>query len=129
MRASTACRLPTCLWSRPDFARMKISQSGQSCFASLVMAGSSGGAGGGRPLRGEGGCGLAHPAAVLVRAAPRLEALAVARAVAGEHQLELGPVDRAEAVVLRRLVPGERRVRHREAEVVGLRDRRVDELL
>src|SRR5215475_15884581 len=45
------------------------------------------------PLRGKGCRRLAHPGAVLMRLAPGGKPVAVAGAIAGEHLLELVPVD------------------------------------
>src|SRR5262245_47673181 len=72
---------------------------------------------------------LAHPAPVIVSLAACGEPLAIAGAVALEHFLELVPVDGAEAVVLRNLVPGELGIGHFEAQELRLRRREVDELL
>src|SRR6185437_15349825 len=127
MRASAACRLPTCLCSSPERERMKTSYSGQSfdievSSGQLGVAARGGGSGwrlgvaargGGsrRPLsarllfRGVRGGGLAHPAALLVSAPARLHALAVAGPVALQHRLEFAPVDRPEAEMPGRLVP------------------------
>ena len=69
------------------------------------------------PLLGMGERRLAHPGAVRVRIAPLLHALPVARAVAGDHALELGPVDLAEFPVPGRLVELQRRIR--ESSVRG----------
>src|SRR6185312_13253271 len=114
MRASAACRLPTCLCSSPERERMKTSYSGQS-FDIEVSSGQLGvaarGGGSRRPLsarllfRGVRGGGLAHPAALLVSAPARLHALAVAGPVALQHRLEFAPVDRPEAEMPGRLVP------------------------
>src|SRR5262245_43219785 len=93
MVASAACSEPQCLWASPLRLRMKTSQSmvfGVAIAISLLCS-----------LRelatlallGISGRRLAHPGAVVMRLPARREALAVARAVAGQHLLELGPVD------------------------------------
>src|SRR5215470_16205960 len=95
MVASVACSEPQCLWASPLRLRMKTSQSmvfGVAIAISLLC--------GLRELAypaflGIGGRGLAHPGALVMRLAARGEAIAVARAVAGQHLLELGPVDLA----------------------------------
>src|SRR5206468_2214950 len=103
MRASAACRLPTCLCSSPERERMNTSYSGQS---SLMPASLSCG-----PwcaavlLHGVRGRGLAHPAPGLIRRAPRLEPFAVAGSVPCEHRMKLVPVDRADQIMLRGRVP------------------------
>ena len=61
--------------------------------------------------------------------AARLHARLVAGPVAGDHLLQLLPVDRTEVVVAPRLVPGQVRIGHLEAQVLGLGHRHVDELL
>src|SRR6478752_4738443 len=107
MRASAAWILPACLCSRPDFARMKTSNSGHSLRTSLISRSSSGRRGGALSLARVGDRRLPHPGPVLVRAATRLEAFAVARTVTLQHALEFGPVDLAELVVLSGFVPPE----------------------
>src|SRR6185369_12941822 len=72
---------------------------------------------------------FAHPASAFMRAAARFDALAIARAVACEDLLELGPVDRTEAIVLALFVPAQVRVRHAQTEELRLRHGDVDELL
>src|SRR5213075_1799894 len=100
--ASAACRLPTCLCASPCCERMKISQSGHSVVI-VDLLGSL------RRARCLLLCmrhrRLAHPRAVLPRFHARSQPLAVARAVALDHFVELGPVDRAEIVVLALGVP------------------------
>ena len=80
-------------------------------------------------LAGMGQCGVAHPGAVVPGLDPCAQAFAVAWAVATDHAPELGPVDRAEVVFAARLVPFQIGVRQGDAEDLGLRHRRVDELL
>src|SRR6185437_15441899 len=107
MRASAACRLPTCLCSRPERARMKTSNSGQSSLMGRDLVSRR------CDIRGRtrsrappamlGGVGerrFPNPAACLVRGATRLQPLLIAGAIALEHRLELAPVDRAGEVVL-----------------------------
>src|SRR5438552_18513421 len=72
---------------------------------------------------------LAYPAARLVGGAARLEPLAVAGTVPCEHGVKLVPVDRTDEVMLRGLVPAQRRIGKREREELRLRARDVDELL
>src|SRR5512138_1586309 len=99
MVASAACSEPQCLWASPLRLRMKTSQSmvfGVAIAISLLC--------GLRKLArsaflGVNGRRLAHPGAVVMRLAPRSEAITVARAVAGQHLLELSPVDLAVAPV------------------------------
>src|SRR3954463_12732547 len=97
MVASAACGEPQCLCASPLRLRMKTSQSvvfGVAMAISLLRSLR-------QPARlaffGVGRCRLAHPGAVVMRLAARGEALVVARAVAGQHLLELGPVDLAVA--------------------------------
>src|ERR1700747_1506325 len=80
-------------------------------------------------FRGMGESGLADPGTLVVgRLAPG-QTLSVARAVARDNGLELGPVDGAEVVVAARGVPAQLRVGQRDAELVRLRDGHVDEAL
>src|SRR5690606_26853832 len=72
---------------------------------------------------------LSHPGVLLPRPHLVLEALPVHGAVAFDDVPELVPVDLAEVVVATLLVPPEVRIREGEAEVLGLRDGHVDELL
>src|SRR5437868_7742520 len=92
--ASAACNEPTCLCASPLRLRMKTSQSGvfgvaimfsSNLFGSLrdVPTLALPGVGSGR---------LAHPGAVVMRLAPRRQAVAVAGAVAGQHLIEFFPV-------------------------------------
>src|SRR5258706_13801043 len=71
--------------------------------------------------------GLAHPRAVLPRQNAGTQPIAVARTVAFDYVLELVPVDRTEIVVATFLVPPEERIGHPAAQVIGLRNRRVDQ--
>src|SRR5690349_3644531 len=97
--ASVACSEPTCLCASPLRLRMKTSHSGVFGVAILISLF--------RGLRGLtlralgriSGRRLAHPGALVVRLAARGHAIAVAGAVAGEHLLELSPVDFAVAPV------------------------------
>src|SRR5215469_17260824 len=125
MRASAACRLPTCLCSRPERERIKTSNSGQSGCMTLSCLRCAPRA----LLRGVRGRSFPHPPARFVGRPPRLEPLAVAGTVAPEHGLKLRPVDRPDAVALRRLVPAQLLVGNAEAEVVRLRHGDVDEFL
>src|SRR5688572_8300955 len=128
MRASGAWMLPACLCSIPERARMNTSNSGHSLRTSLI--GTSSGRGLRRLLLASvGERGIANPLAVVVRSPARLETLAVAWAVALEHPVELGPVDRTEPVMLRLLVPAQLGIGDLETEELGLRRRDVDELL
>src|SRR6187200_3033398 len=94
---SVACSEPTCLCASPLRLRMKTSQSGVFGVAMTVSSTLFGG------LRhvpalaffGIGRRGFAHPGAFVMCLAPRRQAVAVARAVAGQHLLEFVPVDRA----------------------------------
>src|SRR6478736_717019 len=99
MVASFACSEPTCLCASPLRLRMKTSHSGVFGVAILIslfcgLCGLTL-----RPLCGIASCRLTHPGALIVRRATRGEPIAVARAVAGEHLLEFGPVDLAVAPV------------------------------
>src|SRR5579862_5227453 len=128
MRASAACRLPTCLCSSPARERTKTSYRGQSgVMVSLVVGGLGGRGGAVLHLLGVRGGGLAHPLSGGVRGTARLQALAVARPVALEHRVELAPVDGPDAVVTGGLVQVQLRVRDGKAEEVRLRHRDVDE--
>src|SRR3984885_9186472 len=126
MRVSTACRLPTCLCSSPERERMKTSKSGQS---DDVMRPSSSGGGAGAFFGGVRGSGLAHPAPLLVRAPPRFEALTVAGTLAFDDTLEFAPVDLADPIMLRSLVPTQLGIRDRELQKLRLRHGHVDEVL
>src|SRR4051812_21594082 len=72
---------------------------------------------------------LAHPGAGLVSFGVHRHALAIAWPVAGEHALELGPVDLAIAPVPACLVECELRIGEREAQIAALRNRGIHELL
>src|SRR4051794_9080428 len=127
--ASVACSEPTCLCASPLRLRMKTSQSGMGCVAIIASF---------DPLRSS--CvaalsflricerGLAHPAAFLMRPAPRREAVTIARPVPGQYLIELFPVDRAvPPVPVAILLHGG--IGNGQAEVVRLRHRRIDEFL
>src|SRR6185312_14792625 len=93
--ASVACSDPTCLCASPLRLRMKTSQSGTFGVAMMISLL-------GRlqrralpALLGVSGRRLAHPGALVMRLAPRREPFAITRTVAGQHLVELGPVDRA----------------------------------
>src|SRR5215213_4629632 len=94
---SEACSEPTCLCASPLRLRMKTSQSGVFGVAMTVPLSLFGGLRGlpAPAFLGIGRGGLAHPGALVMRLAPRRQPVAVARAVAGQHLLELIPVDRA----------------------------------
>src|SRR5882757_3459929 len=92
---SAACSEPTCLCASPLRLRMNTSQSGVfgvamviSLFRRLRMLALP-------ALLGIGRRRLAHPGAVVMGLVPRRQPVAVAGAVAGEHLIELFPVDRA----------------------------------
>src|SRR6185295_13515760 len=122
--ASAACTLPTCLWLKPERLRTNTSKSGQSFSLTASPSGSASALLLGMRLRR-----LAHPSAFVVRTAPRLHALAVARAVAVHDVVELPPVDLAVTVVAGLRVPAQVRVGHLQPEEVRLRHGDVDELL
>src|SRR6202012_523488 len=89
--ASVACSEPTCLCASPLRLRMKTSQSGMFGVAISLLRCLQGGA---LPaLLGVRSGGVAHPGAFVMRLASSGEPIAVARAVAGQHLVELGPVD------------------------------------
>src|SRR5262245_41531173 len=127
MVASAACTLPQCLCGRPERPRMKTSQSGIGVSAMRVASLLS--------LRRRGALlrvsqgRLAHPGAVGVRLAARLQALPIARAVAGDDALEFAPVDLAAAPVSALGVEAQLRIGEAEAQIVPLRHSGVDELL
>src|SRR6185369_14442757 len=99
MVASLACSDPTCLCASPLRLRMKTSHSGVFGVAIVIsLFGRLRGLAT-RALGGVASCRLAHPGALVVRPAARGKPIAVAGAVAGEHLLELGPVDLAVAPV------------------------------
>ena len=75
------------------------------------------------------GGGLAHPRAVLVRVAAVRMRTRVHRPAAGEHLVELGPVDLARVPALRLVVPAQLGVGQRHAEDLGLRHEHPDEPL
>src|SRR6476620_9143663 len=97
MVLSAACSEPQCLCASPLRLRMKTSHRGVfgvaiaiSLFRGLCELAM-------RPLPGIGGCRFAHPGAFFMRLAPRRDPVAVAGAVAGQHLVELAPVDLAVA--------------------------------
>src|SRR5579872_121795 len=99
MVASLACSEPTCLWARPLRLRMKTSHSGVFGVAiTISLLGRLRGVTISTLLGISAGC-FAHPRAVVMGLAARGHAVAVAGAVAGQHLLELGPVDLAVAPV------------------------------
>src|SRR3984893_5279016 len=127
MRASAACRLPTCLCSSPARERMNTSYSAQSSLMTPPVL--RGLRRAGALLPGVRGRRLAHPAPRLVGGAPRLEPFAVAGSVALDHRMKLVPVDRADQIVLRAGLPAQLPVGDREPEKLRLRHRDVDEFL
>src|SRR5437773_11356866 len=93
--ASVACSEPTCLCASPLRLRMKTSQSGMfgvaimfSLFCGLRDRARF-------TLLGKSQRRFAYPGAVIMRLAPRRETIAVAGAVAGQHPIDLFPIDRA----------------------------------
>src|SRR5205807_10223430 len=74
-------------------------------------------------------CRVAHPRAVFPSLHACTHAIAVARPISFEDAVELVPIDRTDVVVPSRLVPFELRIWHRDAEVIGLRHRLIDEPL
>src|SRR3954467_5874542 len=96
MVASLACSEPQCLWARPLRLRMKTSHSGVFGVDMLISLNDLGRLlGFALPaLLRIGRGGFAHPGAVGMGLAPRRHAIAVAWTVAGQHLLELVPVDR-----------------------------------
>src|SRR6202012_1855421 len=91
--ASVACSEPTCLCASPLRLRIKTSQSGMFGVAIFLLRGLQGRS---LPaLLGVRSRSFAHPGAFVMRLAPRGEPVAVARAVAGQHLIELRPVDLA----------------------------------
>src|SRR4051812_10131372 len=126
--ASVACSEPTCLCASPLRLRMKTSQSGMFgvTISISLLCGLQGSA---LPaLFGIGQRGLAHPGAVVMRLAPRREAVAVAGAVAGQHLLELFPVDRAVLPVAVGILL-HAGIGNRQAQELRLRDSGIDEFL
>src|ERR1700684_1459866 len=95
--ASLACSEPTCLCARP--LRLRIKTSHSEMFGVVIMTSLNSGCGLRRQfllaLFGIGLRCLAHPGAFLMCLAPRRQAIAIARAIACEHLIELVPVDRA----------------------------------
>src|SRR3954463_4347682 len=81
-----------------------------------------------RALCGIASCRLAHPGALIVRLAACRDAIPVAWAVAGEHLLELGPVDLAVAPVPVGVL-NHAGIGNGQAEILRLRHGGVDELL
>src|SRR5579883_671359 len=99
MVASLACSEPTCLWARPLRLRMKTSHSGVFGVAmNLSLLCRLGGVAISAFLGIGRGC-FAHPGAIVMSLAARGHSVAVAGPVAGQHLLELGPVDLAVAPV------------------------------
>src|ERR1700734_1476432 len=91
--ASLACSDPTCLCARPLRLRIKTSHSGM--FGVVIATSLNSGCGLRRQslfaLFGIGLRCLAHPGAFLMRLAPCRQPIAVARAIACEHLVELIP--------------------------------------
>src|SRR5512146_193312 len=136
MRASAACRLPTCLCSRPERARMKTSNSGQSLLMGRPLGSWTRDVGDGAWLCAAAavlgrvsGSRFANPTSVLVGGAPRLQPLLITGTLALQHSLELAPINGAGEIVLRGLIPSQGRVRDLEPEELRLRHRDVDEFL
>src|SRR6185369_9267616 len=126
--ASVACSEPTCLCASPLRLRMKTSQSGMFGVAISIslLCGLQGSA---LPaLFGIGQRRITHPAAVVMRLAPRREAVTVAGAVAGQHLLELFPVDRAVFPVAAGVLL-HAGIGNRQAQELRLRDSGIDEFL
>src|SRR6185437_12586539 len=120
--ASAACSEPQCLCASPLRLRMKTSQSGvfgvaivPSLFRGLRELARL-------ALLGISGSRLANPGAVVMRLAPRRDTIAIARAIAGQHLIELGPVDRAAAPVTFRIL-GHAGIGNDQAEELRLRHR------
>src|SRR5260370_40125774 len=96
--ASEACSEPTCLCASPLRLRMKTSHSG--VFGVAIMTSLNIYRGLRRSLAAPAFLGiglrrLAHPCAFVMRLAPRRQSVAVARAISGEHSIEIAPLDRA----------------------------------
>src|SRR5262249_47211091 len=127
--ASAACKLPTCLCSSPERERMNTSYKGQSFAMSLPSSSRLVGCGARFLLLRVGGGRLANPTPILVRRAPSLQPLPIARPIAFQHRLKLTPVNGPEVVVLRRLIPGKGRVRNLQSQEIRLRRRDINELL
>src|SRR6478672_1649418 len=126
--ASVACSEPTCLCASPLRLRMKTSQSG---IFGVAIAFPLLGCLEGRPLPtlfGISQRGIAHPGAVVMRLAPRGETIAVTGAVAGQHLLELVPVDRAIFPVSVRVLL-HAGIGNRKPKELRLRHGSIDELL
>src|SRR3954451_15297421 len=91
--ASAACSEPTCLCARPLRLRMKTSHSGTFCVVMAIP----------RSRRSLALLAffrirqrrLAYPRAFVVRVAASCQPVAIARAVAGKHLIDLVPVDPA----------------------------------
>src|SRR3989442_8870666 len=126
--ASVACSEPTCLCASPLRLRMKTSQSGMfgvaimfSLFCGLRDRARF-------TLLGKSQRRVANPGAVVVRLAPRREAVTGAGAVAGQHPIEFFPIDRAifPVTVFVLLHAG---IGNRESQKLRLRHRGLDKLL
>src|SRR5271165_3212849 len=111
---------------------MNTSHSGVAASVMIVSSkgrGSCGAIRGDALLGGIGGGRLAHPGALGLSLPAMLHALAVAGAVAGQHALELVPVDGPVLPVAGRLVEAKVRIGDREAEVMRLRHGGVEKFL
>src|SRR5262245_49336378 len=128
MVASLACSEPQCLCASPLRLRMKTFHSG--VFGVAIIASSSRGLRRGSlsSFLGMGSGSLAHPGAVLMRLPARRQPFAIAGAVAGEHLLELRPVDRAVAPMSVRIL-GHAGIGNGQPEILRLRDGGIDEFL
>src|SRR5690349_12624281 len=91
--ASAACSEPQCLCASPLRLRMKTSHKGVFGVAMLALLFRGLRKLAAPPLLGIGGGCLAYPGAFVMRLAPRLQTLAVAGTVTGEHLFELVPID------------------------------------
>src|SRR5471030_281542 len=130
--ASVACSEPTCLCARPLRLRIKTSHSGMFCVAIMTSLNSCCGLSrclSALAFLGVGKCCLAHPRAFVMRLAPRRQTVAVTRTIAGEHLVELFPVDRAVFPGARRLILLHAGIWNGQAEVLHLRHGGIDELL
>src|SRR4051812_22243798 len=72
---------------------------------------------------------VAHPPPILVRRAPCLQSLTIARTIPLHHRRKLIPVNGSEIIVLSGCIPLQRGIRNLEAEEFGLGGGDVNELL
>src|SRR5713101_10167556 len=80
-------------------------------------------------LLGMGARGVSYPRSGGVGVAARGKPFRIARPIAFQHLIELGPIDRPELMLLLGLVPAQQWIGNDEVQELGLRHGEIDELL